>query len=45
MKEMLVKERTTYFMRIVEGLDYARFRKDTTASGKKTTAGMKCIYD
>lgn len=43
--KMPVRERTAYFMGIVEGLAYARFRKDTVALGSKDEAGMKCIYD
>lgn len=29
---------------LVEGLAYARFRKDTLATGSKDETGMKCIY-
>ncbi|MCO5080005.1 MAG: hypothetical protein M9937_30530 [Chelatococcus sp.] len=45
MKEMPAGERAAYVMGIVEGLAYARFRKDTLAAGEKRTAGMRCIYD
>lgn len=44
MKEMPTGERTAYIMGIVEGMAYARFRKDTLAAGQKTEQGMKCIY-
>lgn len=43
--EMPVRERTSYVMGVVEGLAYARFRKDTLSSGEKDERGMKCIYD
>lgn len=45
MKEMPTRERAAYVMGIVEGLAYARFRKDTEAAGAKTVTGMRCIYD
>lgn len=45
MNEMPTRERTTYIMGIIEGMAYARFRKDTLAAGKKAEQGMKCIYD
>lgn len=44
MKEMPAGERAAYVMGIVEGLAYARFRKDTAATGTKDEAGMQCIY-
>jgi len=43
--EMPVRERTSYIMGVVEGLAYARFRKDTMLSGEKDEQGMKCIYE
>jgi hypothetical protein len=45
MKEMPARERAAYIMGIVEGFAYARFRKDTEASGSKDVTGMRCIYD
>jgi len=45
MKEMPARERATYVMGIIEGLAYARFRKDTLASGAKNATGAACIYD
>lgn len=45
MTRMEAKERFSYVYGIVEGLAYARFRKDSLASGNKDEAGMKCIYD
>jgi hypothetical protein len=44
MKEMPVRERAAYIMGIVEGFAYARFRKDSMATGTKDEAGMQCIY-
>lgn len=43
MKDMPVRERTAYITGIVEGLAYARFRKDTLAAGTKDEAGMTCV--
>lgn len=43
MKTMPVPERTAYVTGIVDGLAYARFRKDTLAKGEKDEAGMACI--
>jgi hypothetical protein len=37
MKEMPARERTAYILGVIDGLAYARFRKDTIA-------GMNCIY-
>lgn len=45
MTEMPARERATYIMGIVEGLAYARFRKDTGETGAKDSTGSKCIYD
>lgn len=36
-------ERTMYIMGVVDGLAYARFRKDTLAKGERDEAGMNCI--
>lgn len=44
MEKMPARERTAYIIGLVEGLAYARFRKDTIAAGTKTDAGMNCIY-
>jgi hypothetical protein len=43
--EMPTRERGAYVLGIVEGLAYARFRKDTIASGASDATGAKCIYD
>lgn len=45
LQQMPVRERAAYIMGIVEGLAYARFRKDTIAAGTKTDTGMSCVYD
>lgn len=44
LEKMGVDERYAYVNGIVEGLAYARFRKDTVAAGANDEAGMKCIY-
>ena len=43
LKDMPVRERTAYITGIVEGLAYARFRKDTIAAGTKNETGMTCV--
>ena len=43
LKEMPTKERYAFAAGIVEGLAYARFRKDSIAAGSKVETGMKCI--
>lgn len=45
MKDMPVRERTAYIQGVVDGMAYARFRKDTLASGGKDEAGMACVHD
>ncbi|WP_186388786.1 hypothetical protein [Stappia sp. TSB10P1A] len=45
MEKMPARERAAFVMGIVEGLAYARFRKDTIAAGSKDERGMTCIYD
>lgn len=45
MKGMPVRERTSFIIGIVEGLAYARFRKDTLAKGENDGSGFKCIRD
>ena len=45
LKEMPVRERTTYVMGAIDALAYARFRKDTEASGENDMSGMTCIRD
>lgn len=42
---MQVRERTSYITGIVEGLAYARFQRDTRASGEPNQEGMNCIYN
>jgi hypothetical protein len=44
MKEMPARERTAYILGVIDGLAYARFRKDTIAKGQKDETGMNCIY-
>jgi hypothetical protein len=44
LEKMQPEERFAYINGIVEGMAYARFRKDTIATGSKDEAGMKCIY-
>jgi len=43
LKEMPPNEFAVYIAGIVEGLAYARFRKDSAAAGQKDEAGMTCI--
>lgn len=45
MKEMPVRERTSYIQGMVDGMAYARFRKDTLATGSKDETGMACVHD
>ncbi|MVA97968.1 hypothetical protein GN330_12005 [Nitratireductor sp. CAU 1489] len=45
MEKMKPKELYSYVYGIVEGMAYARFRKDTVAAGAKTETGMTCIYN
>lgn len=45
LEKMQPEERFAYVNGIVEGMAYARFRKDTIAAGSKDEQGMKCIYD
>ncbi|MBI1290184.1 hypothetical protein GC173_02925 [bacterium] len=44
-EEMPVRERTSYIAGVVDGLAYARFRKDTLTKGEKDESGMKCILE
>ena len=43
LEEMPVRERTTYVMGVIDAMAYARFRKDTEASGENEMSGMACI--
>ena len=43
LEKMPSNEFVVYVAGIVEGLAYARFRKDTVAAGKKVEKGMSCI--
>lgn len=43
LKEMPSKEFVVYVTGLVEGMAYARFRKDTLAAGQKVETGMQCI--
>ena len=45
LKEMPAGERMAYLMGVVEGLAYARFRKDTQTAGNKDNSGSGCIYN
>lgn len=42
-KEMPSKEFVTFVTGMVEGMAYARFRKDTLAAGQKVETGSQCI--
>ncbi|TAA53907.1 hypothetical protein [Shinella sp. JR1-6] len=44
LKEMKGKELFSYVYGIVDGMAYARFRKDSLSSGQKDEQGMSCIY-
>lgn len=44
-EKMETKEQFAYISGIVEGMAYARFRKDTIAAGSKDERGSNCIYD
>lgn len=43
MDKMELKERYAYINGMVEGMAYARFRKDTLAAGQRTETGSQCI--
>lgn len=45
LERMDTKEVFAYVYGIVDGMAYARFRKDTLTAGSRDEAGMKCIYD
>lgn len=45
LREMPSNEFVVYVAGIVEGLAYARFRKDSVAAGRKIEDGMQCIRD
>ena len=45
LEKMPANELSAYISGIVEGLAYARFRKDTVAAGVRNEDGMKCIRD
>ena len=47
MEKMDAKERFPYVAGVVEGLAYARYRRDNenVDGDKKSVEGMKCIYD
>ena len=47
MEKMDANDRVSFISGIIEGLAYARFARDNEhiEGDKKTTAGMKCIYD
>jgi len=45
MKDMPVRERTSFIIGVVEGLAYARFRYDSATAGHKEEGGMNCIYN
>lgn len=43
LKDMPTKEFGAYVTGMVEGMAYARFRKDTLSAGQKVETGMQCI--
>ena len=45
MEKMKAGERALYVVGLIDGLAYARFRKDSAAAGSKVESGMACIYD
>jgi len=45
LEQMPRNEFVVFVTGIVEGMAYARFRKDTLASGSKVEDGMTCIRD
>ena len=45
LREMKGKELFSYVYGIVDGMAYARFRKDSIARGQKDEQGMACIYN
>ncbi|WP_425088867.1 hypothetical protein [Stappia sp.] len=45
LKELPPNEFVWFVGGIVEGLAYARFRKDTVAAGERVTTGSNCIRD
>lgn len=45
LEKMEPGERITYVSGIVEGMAYARFRKDTLAAGQKDETGSRCIRE
>jgi hypothetical protein len=45
LEQMQPRERFTYVAGMIEGIAYARFRKDSAAAGSKDERGMSCIYD
>lgn len=45
LEKMSSDELFAYVNGMVEGMAYARFRKDTLAAGSRNEAGMKCILD
>lgn len=45
LEKMETKEQFAYISGIVEGMAYARLRKDTIVAGSKDERGSNCIYD
>lgn len=45
MDKMKAGERAVYVVGMLDGLAYARFRKDSAAAGSKVETGMTCIYN
>lgn len=45
LEKMQATELSAHISGIVEGLAYARFRKDTIAAGSRDERGMQCIRD
>ncbi|MCO5081769.1 MAG: hypothetical protein M9955_08945 [Rhizobiaceae bacterium] len=44
-EKMEADELAGFISGVIEGLAYARFRKDTIAAGSKDERGMNCIYN
>lgn len=45
LEKMENRELGGFISGVIEGLAYARFRKDTLAAGSKDERGMNCIYN
>lgn len=45
LEKMSPKELFAYVFGVVDGLAYARFRRDTASAGSREQGGMDCIHD